>query len=585
MNKLVKLKRIIVAQTGVRQTTLYRKDLREIENTSTQVTLTPELKEQLKIEHYTSIPKTLLTTLGISTKLNFQGSQGLFVWQNNELIGCILLNLEGKGELTEPFRHKFSLQPGYVYAHTLFIKQGLRSNGLGKLLYSELFKLVKGKFDYVYILVDANNFAANKLAENLGFQKKIELTLIKIGFLKLKLNLNNRFAQALFNLMLKAAKSILRFIIAPFALLALLLKKLIEARENLFLTLYEVKNQQGAEKTRIAFMAQGLYETVLLGKIFPDGFTVKKIKRFFRKNVAAEFTRCAADFDVVIAEGGLDYLSRNLNRQNGIYFMPHWIVQKNDSFSGLNDFCKHKKRAAYEDIRVVQKCNYDYLFTQSEQMLGFFYENMYSSYIKRRHKDEASILPLEKIKKHFRKGGLLLIKDNHKFISGTVVDLKNNMVHPCCTGILNGDEELLKKDALTTLYYFYFVLAQEKMIHTVDLGLSRPFLNDGVLRYKRKWNTVISYNKKRSNAYAFRISSLTAPIKAFLLNNPFIEIEGDSLTGNIFTDLPTAINEEELNKKYLLRGIFRLKVTVLGTKVIDKLALQEAPEVITAGVS
>jgi ribosomal protein S18 acetylase RimI-like enzyme len=585
MKALVKLKKIILAQTAVRQITLYRKDLWEIESASAQATLTPELKERLKIEHYISIPKTLLTTLDVSTKLNFQDSQGLFVWQNDELIGCILFNLEGKGELTEPFRHKFCLEPGYVYAHTLFIKQGFRSSGLGKLLYSELFKLVKEKFKYVYILVDLNNFTANKAAKSLGFKKTREVVLIKFCFLKLAFRLNNRFSQALFNLALKAAKIIIKFLIAPLALLALLLKKLLETRQNSFLTLYEVWSHRDNEKTKVAFMAMGLYETMLLTRLFPEGFMVRELKKFTRKNLKTEFTRCARDFDAVIVDAGFDYLSRNLGQQDDIYFIPHWVVQKNDSFLGLNDFSGNKNCAAHEDIRMVKKSKYEYLFTKSQPLLEFFYENMYSPYIKKRHKNEASILPLEKIKKHFRNGGLLLIKDNHKFISGSVIELKNNILHPYCMGLLNGDEELLKKDALTTLYYFYFLLAQEKGIHTVDLGMSRPFLNDGVLRYKKKWNTNIEFNKKRCNIYAFKISSFTALIKSFLLNNPFIEIEGNGLKGNIFTDSPIAPNEEELNKKYMLRGLSGLKVSVLNGKDMVKTASQPVPEVITTGVS
>jgi hypothetical protein len=122
------------------------------------------------------------------------------------------------------------------------------------------------------------------------------------------------------------------------------------------------------------------------------------------------------------------------------------------------------------------------------------------------------------------------------------------------------------------LRYFYFKFVQENGYEMIDLGLSRPFLNDGILRYKVKWNSHVEYDPKRCNIYALKIHRYSRPVNKFLLNNPFISIEKDGLAGNVFYDVTENISQEKLSRHYLMPGLSRLDIYGLDmkTETIDK---------------
>jgi len=49
------------------------------------------------------------------------------------------------------------------------------------------------------------------------------------------------------------------------------------------------------------------------------------------------------------------------------------------------------------------------------------------------------------------------------------------------------DDAPAKDDTVASLYYYGILRAKERGAAFVDFGLSRPFINDGVVKYKRKW--------------------------------------------------------------------------------------------------
>lgn len=121
--------------------------------------------------------------------------------------------------------------------------------------------------------------------------------------------------------------------------------------------------------------------------------------------------------------------------------------------------------------------------------LIFFYEKLYTPYIKKRFADSAYIENFEKLKKIFRKGELIFIKLDGKYISAALCEMRDNIYFFCKVGVL--EERYVKEGTLLALYYFAISRAKEKNLRIIDFGQSRPFLSDGVLRHKRKWGTKI----------------------------------------------------------------------------------------------
>ena len=126
-------------------------------------------------------------------------------------------------------------------------------------------------------------------------------------------------------------------------------------------------------------------------------------------------------------------------------------------------------------------------------------------------------------------------------------------------GVRDGDRRYVKQGALAASYYFSFQHLAEKGFDSVSLGLSRAFLNDGVLRYKRKWSQRLV--SALPFAIALKVVAETPGCESFLRNNPFIFERAGELCGAVFlTDEGplTAKEVKRLKREYLYDGLSQL---------------------------
>jgi len=349
-----------------------------------------------------------------------------------------------------------------------------------------------------------------------------------------------------------------KFLLRP---LQIFIEKVITFNKDLYLKLFIINKPYEGGNLKIAFICKDKPDRAILNKVLIDNYNISEVYNFFRKRLRQVFNALSRNVDLIIIDGRQDFMHRKLNSIPGIVFMPKWIIQKNNSFSSIDEL--KENRSVFWDIKRSQNYGYYYEYTKSDAMLTFFYQNMYLPYINNRYKEEKLIRSFGSIKNSFRKGGLLLLKQGDKYLAGAVISLNNRIFEPKVIGVLNGDVNLVKNRVLSSLQYFYFEFAKKKNFKVVNLGLSRAFLNDGVLKYKAKWNTRIEFDKKSSTVLAFKICKLTKDVKSFLINNPFITIVGDRLIGNVYLDTDNMINEEEIIKKYKFEGIDEIKITKL----------------------
>jgi hypothetical protein len=109
------------------------------------------------------------------------------------------------------------------------------------------------------------------------------------------------------------------------------------------------------------------------------------------------------------------------------------------------------------------------------------------------------------------------------------------------------------------LYYFAVRYLAEKRFLSVSLGLSRAFLNDGVLRYKRKWGQKLVATAP--DRIALKIVADTPASRSLLENNPFIFEESGELCGAVFLadgGRVTAESAKRLKRQYAHDGLSKL---------------------------
>lgn len=576
MAKLKKFKQWILSKVKIRQLIHYSKDLRGINCDDMYVNNAREEMKDLKICYYKKILGEIFNELETKHRYLIEDDTTCLVARlNNEVAGYFLLNLNGKRVFCYPFKHLFTFGDEHAYGFGLFIKPQFRSRGIAKQLYLASFKILKNQVDYLDIFVEKESFVANKLVEKLGFKKIKDLAMIKLFFIKFIANFNNDIEEYIFNLFYKVGKLAARIAALPFRLYIQKLRQLNELIDSLFWQAYILEHQDKSVSLKAAFVCNKIYGAEIFDRIFMGPYVIRKIKTFFRENLITEINNIFKSVDMVIIDGTFGYLYKKLSCMKGMVFIPKWVTQKNHSFTDLNEFKNNRNRNAYGDIRSILKNKYSYVFTKDLSLLRFFYDEMYVPYINKRYKKEKYIISFSRVRKSFDKGGLLLIEKEGRYVSGSIIEFERDVFHPICMGLLNADTRLLKEDAFSALYYFELKLAGERGFHNIDYGLSRAFLNDGVLLYKSKWNTKIEFDKKRSSIFAMKINKLTDSLKSFLINNPFISLEKDGLVENFFIDPIDSLDFNVLYKRYFLNGIKELKVQIFddnkkGTEILYK---------------
>jgi hypothetical protein len=244
------------------------------------------------------------------------------------------------------------------------------------------------------------------------------------------------------------------------------------------------------------------------------------------------------------------------------FYVPCWINEEVDieNNTALSGGLKKIPHSLHSDMLRVQKSGLCFEITHEHSHFDDFYYNMYLPFIAKRHGGKAIYLGYTNIKDSFKKGALLLVKKGEVSIAGGVIGITKNTGTTHALGVKNGSLEYVRMGALVALYYYSFVYLQNKGCKKINLGDSRPFLKDGVLNYKKKWNIQIVGQTHTGLLLSFFPAS--KGIRSFLLNNPFVYADETGLNGAFFSDddCVSCDSLSRLNNKYYINGMRELYI-------------------------
>lgn len=306
----------------------------------------------------------------------------------------------------------------------------------------------------------------------------------------------------------------------------------------------------GGEKT-IPYLSNLLYSEEprkeKIGKIF-----IWKIKSKLNLN------HCRADLIFIKIDG---LFSRFLARQEFI-IIPEWVLFMLDLSKPLQEVWKlSKNKSLSEDLRRIRKHKYSYEITRDPAKFEYFYHQMYLPYIAKRYGKLMLLTDFHHMKRIFEKGVLLMVKKKNEYLAGNIIVMHNKSVLSAYIGIRQGKIEYLKQGALAASYYFTILWAKEKGYKWLDFGHCRPFLNDGVFCYKKKWGMEIKRSKRYRVVFGLKICNFYQGVQDFLTNSPFIFIYHGQFKGLILAngDYPLTLEETQfLLKKHSIPGLDRL---------------------------
>ena len=250
-----------------------------------------------------------------------------------------------------------------------------------------------------------------------------------------------------------------------------------------------------------------------------------------------------------------------------------------DLFPDFDEIIKKMSRRRRRNIAKIREHGYSYELSKTREALDFFYFRMYVPYAQTRHREAASIETLFKLKKLFKKGGILFVKRGGEYIAGILCYITGKVVHAHCLGIYKGDKQYLKENAGQALLYFLVLWAKSQGFSELDYGPNRAFLSEGNFIYKKEWGMHIRSQHNHS-VYALKLCNFKKATRDFLLNNPFIFSDGIAMNSLVVIDKALPSTELiKICKSFSIPGIRRFFVL---TYAKDKLAsntkvLQDLP--------
>ncbi len=313
----------------------------------------------------------------------------------------------------------------------------------------------------------------------------------------------------------------------------------------------EIRSNQ---KLAIIYAGSAKNKNYLMKLAFGDSYTENSLGKTCLWNISKAFKDRNRDCSLVVME--VPKAFRMLFERRRCFYVPCWLLGEVD-ISVTIPFSDSLKT----DLRKIRKNNLGFEVTNGQPQFRYFYYNMYLPYISNVYGDQAVLTEYNLMKQKFRNCDLLFVKKQQELIGGILLFYVGNAVHVWSLGVKDGNRHYLKEGVMGALYHFSFCYLREKGYKRVNFGYARTFLNDGVLQYKKKRGLKVlnTFNM----GFLIKPVAMTAGVKGFFLNNPFICMNGGGLNGVIFVETDRLVSEKELvriYKDYYLPGMAKLFV-------------------------
>ena len=289
------------------------------------------------------------------------------------------------------------------------------------------------------------------------------------------------------------------------------------------------KEKHSGKGLRILFISTKAPSSHILNVIFKQKPEIKKKFKVSLLNNKKKINQIKSEIDAVLIK--CDRFYAGFFEKQGFTIIPEWVRMTLDISEPFDSFITNLSRSAKEDIRKIKKLGYTYEISQDINKLNFFYNKMYVPYVSWRFPETDIRTNFYTMKYLFEQGNkLLFVKHKDEYIFGGLFLKNKDKVTATYAGITEGKFDHVKRGVIAASYYYLIQHSKESGANLVDLGSCRPFVNDGLFSYKRKWGAKIGKSGNEcSEIYSFKQYSDNKGIKSFLTNNPFIYIEKNQL--------------------------------------------------------
>jgi hypothetical protein len=253
--------------------------------------------------------------------------------------------------------------------------------------------------------------------------------------------------------------------------------------------------------------------------------------------------------------------------RSGYLCMPAWIKQQVPVSSVWSDQISTMRRATRREVtRYLRKYQFTCRVTCDSTAHTQFYGQLYLPYLQRRFGSRAHIVDRDRFLKECRRGDVLQLVQGDTVLAAALLRRTASTMSSVWAALRTDIDDGSVQGRSDVLDYFSLLYAHLQGCRTLDLGPSRPDLNDGVLRYKAKWGARINRGRFPHSMIHWTFRHDDEVATAFLREHVFVTLVAGRLVATVFVgdDRLTESLVSGLLNRYLIPGIENYRIVTLS---------------------
>jgi hypothetical protein len=247
--------------------------------------------------------------------------------------------------------------------------------------------------------------------------------------------------------------------------------------------------------------------------------------------------------------------------------VPRWLKQSIDipvdSWEEMLPLIRRKTRN--EAKRMIAKFHLEFDLVQSDAAARNFYRQLYRPMVRARFGDQGVIVDEAQFLAECAKGRIAVVRSEGRMLAAVLVQVANRKLLLKWFGASTQPEDAESvRGASDALDFYTLKLAVEGGFRSVDMGHCRPCLNDGVLRYKRKWGASINTGRVPKGRFVLVPGPVSRVLCSALESNPLVTVERGGPTARLWapSSCSSAAELAATVSRFAVPGLRRMKVFV-----------------------
>lgn len=217
------------------------------------------------------------------------------------------------------------------------------------------------------------------------------------------------------------------------------------------------------------------------------------------------------------------------------------------------------------ELRRIRKHKMTYRLSDSEEAFRHFFHHHYKPFVEKRFGEAAHLDSEELVVSTHWFGELIEVLRDDTVIASSVLIQDGSSLGFHWIGAPVDLDAKFTEGAMGGLYYYITRLAYERGCDEIDCFTNRPKLDDGVLKYKRRWGARLTDFESLNGLIHLKPERDTPAIQSFLQHNPMITTTPTGFVGRCVVG-DERLDEERLKSCYQTwwaEGLERLRIDCL----------------------